>query len=332
VRGEKGGTRSRVSRRGSAIRWALPLFSPFLLLTSHFLPLHAQWNSPPTLDLVRRAVDRRLVVQADSTLMSYRARAHGFVFFLAQVGEGLAEPPRLVKADELDVAVYWRAPDWSKQVILGWRDGTFLPTDISYHRDHLGIVTNNFGEQIRIGEGDEVRDVPHPLSARGLSLYDFALADSLMVQGAGGTVRLTALAVRPKDFGAPRVVGTLYLDAANSQLVRFRFSFTPASYLDSQLEDISITLESANWEGRYWLPWRQSIEIRRRFSWLDFPARGIIRGRWEIGNYEFNVPLPDELFTGFSIAGLRQPGGPDSFTGTSSRRTCCSTVRRDARC
>ena len=84
-----------------------------------------------------------------TTLTSYTHRAHGFVFFLAQVGEGLNQPPRLVKADELDVQVYWRAPNRSKQVILGWRDGTWLPTDINYHRDHLGIVTNNFGNRIR---------------------------------------------------------------------------------------------------------------------------------------------------------------------------------------
>ena len=105
-----------------------------LLLTSHFSLLTAQtWSSPETLTLVNRAVDQRLAVQADSALTSYRARAHGFVLFLAQVGEGLTEPPRLVKADELEVEVYWRAPDRSKQVILGWRDGAFLPTDINYH-------------------------------------------------------------------------------------------------------------------------------------------------------------------------------------------------------
>src|SRR5215208_4816138 len=156
-----------------------------ILLTSYLSPLTVlsaqSWNTPQTLTLVRRAVSQRLAVQADSGLTSYRALAHGFVFFLAQVGEGLADPPRLGKADQLEVEVYWQAPNRSKQVILGWRDGTFLPTDISYHRDHLGIVTNNFGNVIRIGEGDEVRDVPHPLSPEGLAAYDFALGDSLAI-------------------------------------------------------------------------------------------------------------------------------------------------------
>jgi hypothetical protein len=244
--------------------------------------------------------------------VSYRTRAHGFVFFLAQVGEGLTEPPRLVKADELRVEVYWRAPDRSKQVILGWRDGRFLPTDINYHRDHLGIVTNNFGNVIRIGEGDEVRDVPHPLSPGGLVAYDYALGDSLTIRTAAGVTLVREVQVRPRVFAHPLVVGTLYLDVATAELVRFRFSFTPAAYLDPQLEDISIALENSMYEQRYWLPYRQEIEIRRRTTWLDFPARGIIRARWEIEGYDFNLPLADALFAGPAIAGLTRPRPSDS--------------------
>jgi hypothetical protein len=276
-------------------------------------PLDAQtWNSPETLALVKRAVERRLAAQADTSLTSYRTRAHGFVFFLAQVGEGLTEPPRLVKADELDVEVYWQAPDRSKQVILGWRDGTFLPTDITYHRDHLGIVTNNFGNVIRIGEGDEVRDVVHPLSPAGLEAYDFARTDSAAIYTAQGAVTVYQIQVRPRSFAQPLVVGTLYLDVATAELVRFRFSFTPASYLDRQLEDISVVLENALFEHRYWLPHRQEIEIRRRATWLDFPARGIIRGRWEIGDYALNATVPAQIFAGPPIAGLVQPRKSDS--------------------
>jgi hypothetical protein len=289
-----------------------------VLLLAHVSPLAAQsWNAPAALALVRRATEGRLAAQADSSLASYRTRAHGFVFFLAQVGEGLSEPPRLVKADELRVEVYWQAPDRSKQVILGWRDGAFLPTDINYHRDHLGIVTNNFGNVIRIGDGDEVRDVPHPLSPAGLEAYDYALGDSLTIRTAAGETVVREVQVRPRSFARPLVVGTLYLDAATAQLVRFRFSFTPAAYLDAQLEDISIVLENSLYEQRYWLPYRQEVEIRRRATWLDFPARGIIRGRWEIEGYDLNVPLPAELFQGPAIAGLAHPLPGDTAWTTS---------------
>ncbi|MGH7702069.1 MAG: hypothetical protein ACREMO_03185 [Gemmatimonadales bacterium] len=265
------------------------------------------WNRPEGLTLVRRGMERRQAAQADSSLRSYRSTAHGFVFFLAQVGEGFPEPPRLVKADELRVEVYWRAPDLSKQIILGWRDGSFLPTEINYHRDHLGIVTNNFGSTIRVGEGDEVRDAVHPLSPEGLTAYDFALVDSVVVRSPAGALTLARVLVRPRSYARPLVVGTLYLDLATAELVRFRFSFTPHAYLDPELEDISIVLENSLFEGRYWLPYRQEIEIRRRSTWVDFPARGIIRGRWEIGDYELNTDPPPGRFQGPVIGGLVAP-------------------------
>lgn len=281
------------------------------LLLAGASPLAAQrWDTPEALALVRRAVEQRAAVEADSMLLSYRTRAHGFVFFLAQVGEGLTQPPRLIKADELDVEVYWQAPDHSKQVVLGWRDGTFLPTDIEYHRDHLGIVTNNFGDVIRIGEGDEVRDAIHPLARAGPLLYHYALGDSLAIRTGSGEVTVQEVQVRPRSFARPLVIGTLFIDTESAELVRFRFSFTPAAYLDRQLEDITIALENARFEGRWWLPYRQEIEIRRRASYFDFPARGIIRGRWEIEDYDLNVGMPAEILGGPSIGGLMraQPG------------------------
>ena len=293
-----------------------PCWTIGLLLAAAVSPLEAQaWDSPHALALVRRAVERRATVEADTALQSYRTRAHGFVFFLAQVGEGLTEPPRLIKADELDVEVYWQAPDHSKQVVSGWRDGAFLPTDIEYHRDHLGIVTNNFGDVIRIGEGDEVRDAIHPLSRAGPAAYQYAVGDSLTIQAAGGEVTVREVQVRPRSFSLPLVVGTLYLDGETAELVRFRFSFTPAAYLDRQLEDITIVLENGRFEGRWWLPFRQEIEIRRRASFLDFPARGIIRGRWEIADYDLNVTIPAGVLEGPALGGLRRPRPDDSTWG-----------------
>ena len=138
-----------------------------------------------------------------------------------------------------------------------------------------------------------MRDAVHPLSPGGLYAYDYALSDSLAIRTAAGEVTVYQVQVRPRDFSRPLVVGNLYIDVATAELVRFRFSFTPAAYLDRQLEDISVVLESALYENRYWLPRRQEVEIRRRVTWLDFPARGIIRGRWEIGDYELNPSIPD---------------------------------------
>ncbi|MGH7646083.1 MAG: hypothetical protein ACREMR_10920, partial [Gemmatimonadales bacterium] len=271
------------------------------------------WNSDAALALAGRAALRRTAAQRDSGLQDYTAKAHGFVFFLGQFGEGLHEPPKLVKADQLELEVYWKAPRLSKQRIVGWRDRTELPTDIHYHTDHLGIVQNNFGSVIRLGDGDEVRDVVHPLVPGGSRLYDYALGDTLVIALPQREVRVVALAVRPRDFGRASLVGTIYVDAETADLVRMTFNFTPAAYVDPQLEDVSIVLDNAVWDGRFWLPYRQEIEIRRRATWLDIPVRGIIRGRWEIGDYTFNVGLADALFASGPEIEALPPARRDSF-------------------
>ena len=66
--------------------------------------------------------------------------------------------------------------------------------------------------------------------------------------------------------------------------------------LERLVREQDAVLENALIENRFWLPRRQEIEIRRTGSWLDYPARGIIRGRWEIEGYDLNVPLPDVPF------------------------------------
>ncbi len=274
-----------------------------------------EWNSDAALALARQAIERRDRTASDTALRDYKAQAHGFLFFLGQFGEGLTEPPRLVKADQLELEVYWKAPQLSKQRIVGWRDRAELPTDINYHRDHLAIIQNNFGRVVRLGEGDEVRDVPHPLAPAGTDLYDFALGDTVTLVLPQRSVRVVALRVRPKDFSQPRLVGTLFVDAETADLVRLAFNFTPHAYLDPQIEDVSIVLDNALWEGRFWLPYRQEVEIRRRATWLDIPARGIIRGRWEIDGYVFNNGLVDSWFAGEEIVALPKPQR-DSFPWT----------------
>ena len=259
------------------------------------------WNDPRTRALVERATARRAAQLADTALVDYQATAHGYLTFLAQVGEGFPEPPKIVKADELALEVYWRSPDLSKQRIIGRRDTLLLPTDINYHRDHLGIVQNNFRNIIRLGEGDEVRDVPHPLSAQGLALYDYVISDSLQIRLPDRAIDVIEVRVKPKDDHAPAAIGAVYIDRDQATVVRMAFSFTRAALIDKQLEDVSIVLENSLIDNRFWLPRRQEIEIRRTGSWLDYPARGIIRGRWEICCYQVNRGFTRAQFVGPEI-------------------------------
>jgi hypothetical protein len=265
-------------------------------------PAGAQrWNDERTLALVSRATELRDRQLADTALVDYHATAHGYLTFLAQLGEGFTEPPKIVKADELALEVYWRAPNLSKQRIIGRRDTLLLPTDINYHRDHLGIVQNNFPDIIRLGEGDEVADVPHPLSRAGIEAYDFSIRDSLTIELPDRAIRVTEVLVRPRDDQLPRLIGAIYIDRGSGEVVRMAFNFTHAAFLDRQLEDLFITLENALVGGRFWLPRRQEIEIRRSGTWLDYPVRGIIRGRWDICCYELNVGIDPRFFLGPEI-------------------------------
>src|SRR5438034_259692 len=97
--GEDGGEhRATVHARCTPLRAVLAL--GVLLRPA---PAVAQaWNSDAALALARRAVLRRGGAVADSSLHDYKAQAHGFLFFLGAFGQGLADPPRLVKADQLE--------------------------------------------------------------------------------------------------------------------------------------------------------------------------------------------------------------------------------------
>ncbi len=259
------------------------------------------WNDARARALVELATERRARQLADTALSDYRAMARGFLTFLAQFGEGFTEPPQVVKADELAVEVYWLSPNRSKQRLVGQRDTTLLPTDIGYYRDRYGIVQNNFPNVIRMGDGNDVRDVPHPLSSTGLEVYDFAIRDSLGIRLPDRSVRVYEVQFRPRDQRLPRAIGAVYIDPGGGEVVRMAFSFTRAAYIDQRNEDVSVVLENSLVHGRFWLPYRQEVEVRRTGTWLDYPARGIIRGKWEICCYEINAGLLPTFFQGPEI-------------------------------
>lgn len=308
----------------------LPLL--FAALIPGHLPAQA-WRSGEDLPLVVAAVEARATRDRADGLASWRATATGLVRFASVIEHGQGPIERVIKADELRVEVYGEAPNRSKQEIVAWRDTTFLPNTIVYHRDHLGIVANDFGATLRLGDGDEVRDVPHPLSSAGLAHYEFALGDTITVRRSDGTLRVVLLEVRPVDREAPGTVGTLYLDLERAALVRFRFTFTAASYRDRTVSDITVMLENTLLEGRWWLPWRQSIAIRRETPWLDLPLATMLRADWEIGEYVLGEPAPPGRFVGAAIGGLRRPGGEvawDAPLGARVQEEAATTADRDA--
>ncbi len=278
-----------------------------LLLAETLLPLEpisaqeAAWNDGRVLQMVEDARALRQRTLQDSTLRSYSSQARGYVYFFLDRED--TNERILVKTDQIAVEAFWKAPNLTKQRIVGLRDEKSLPTNIHYHLDHLVVVQDDFGDQIRIGDGDEVEAVVHPAAPASEAWYDFLLVDSvtLSLPTSGDEVRVYEIQVRPKNFEMPGFVGSLFLDRATRAIVRMSFTFTPASYVDPYLDHISISLENGLWLGRHWLPFKQQLEIRREVPYLDLPAGSIIRGWFEIRDYEINPLLPDALFAGSPV-------------------------------
>lgn len=266
-------------------------------------PLTAQaWNTAAARGLAERAVARRTAQLTDSTLAGYHAKATGYLTFLAQVGDTALLRPKVIKQDQIAVEIFWSPPASSKQIVVGLRDTTLLPSDIGYYRDRYGIVQSNFPDRIRMGDGKDIADVLHPFAAAGLDAYDFAITDSLAILSAQGRIDVHRVAFRPRAPAEARAAGSAYLDVRTGDIVRLELTFTRAAILDARIEHLAVVLENALIEGRYWLPHAQQIEVQRAATWLQIDVRGIIRGRWEVCCYEVDLRFPATTFSGPPIA------------------------------
>ena len=98
--------------------------------------------------------------------------------------------PVPMRVDQVAVDLFWQAPDRTRQIIRGLRKRELLPVrDFHYYIDRLTAVQNGFGDQIAIGEGRDVRSVPHPLSVGAQRKERFANSSS----GNGPTIMFCLL-------------------------------------------------------------------------------------------------------------------------------------------
>lgn len=246
------------------------------------------WNDSLALDHVARAILRRGTQLTDSTLLDYRATAKGFLAFLAQLGEEFTDPPRVVQSEELALQVAWWQPGRSAQQLVGRRDTTLMPANVGYYRDRYGVVLDNLPDRIRLGDGFDVADVPHPLASGADTLYEYQRGETFSMRLPDRTLLVDEIRFRPRNVRAPRAVGSVYLDRESSAVVRLSLTFTRGAILDRRIETLVVTLENSLVRGRWWLPRRQEVEVVRRSTWLDVPVRGIVRGHWDVSQYEVN--------------------------------------------
>jgi len=275
-------------------------------LTASCATLSAQepgWNSPRSLAIAERAIQAREHTLTDSALTRFEATAQGHVYFLGDF-RGERE---VIRADQIALDVRWQAPDRAVQTIVGRRHEIRLPTRIQYHIDHLSLVLDNFGNRIQLGDGDEVRGVLHPAAPGATRKYEYRLADSLEIRIRDRTARVYRLDIRPFEPELPAVVGSMYVDRETGAIARLRITFTSAAYRDPELESIALDLRSALWEGRYWLPAEQDIEITRSLTWLDFPLQSIIRTKLVVLDYDLDREAAWNLGPGQRVETLAEP-------------------------
>jgi hypothetical protein len=251
------------------------------------------WRSATADSLVARAIARRRLQLADSTLLSYTADAHGYLAFLGQLGDGTWIPPKVVQSEELALTIAWWQPGQSAQRLVGRRDTTLLPSDVGYYRDRYGVVLDNLPDRIRLGDSQDVRDVPHPLAGAASSIYEYAMGSPLTIRIPGREILVDEVKFRPRDANTAAAIGSVYLDRASGAVVRLSMTFTRAAILDKRIETLVVTLENGLVRERYWLPRRQQVEVSRGSTWFDLPTRGIVRGQWEISGYTVNEKVPD---------------------------------------
>lgn len=258
------------------------------------------WNDERSMEVVEAAMRTRHHTFSDSSLRNFEVDSEGHVYLFTDI-EG---QERLVRADQIALRIIWEAPNNISQTIIGRRFDQRLPSRIRYHVDHLAITVDNFGNSIRLGEGDEVAGVRHPIWRGAERYYEYRLVDSTEVRFSGGRARVYELEVRPRRFDRPGVIGTLYIDRDTWAIARMSFTFTPVSYRDPRLTGLDVDIQNALWDGRYWLPVRQMVEVRRSSLWLSFPISATIRTEHRIGPYRINRELADQIPPGEKIAAL----------------------------
>ncbi len=255
-------------------------------------------DDPAVLSLIRKARALRESAPSLAALAAYRAGAEGHIYFYLDREDGGAPIP--IRVDQVAVDLYQNSVGQRRQVIQALRKRELFPlADFDYYIDRLTAVQNGFGNRIAIGEGRDVRNVPHPLGRDGEDTYRYQVADSirLIFPGRATPIRVYEVAVRPRREDRPGMVGSVFIDVDSGALVRMTFGFTPASYLDPRTDRVTVRLEHRFWEAGLVLPHRQVVEVRRELPELDLPVGSVIRATLDVVDFELNPELAPDFFS-----------------------------------
>jgi hypothetical protein len=290
----------------------------------------ASFANPATRALVSRGISRHR--EQDSAVVDYTARLR--YRLTASVGRRRWGRFPLGSVEEQDATIAWQQPNDLRVDVIGRRARTrsgIPPMSSTF--DRPWFVPRSVGDSVRIFSNEfPATGALHPLAADGPAWYRYELTDSLTANIPGGhRIRIYAVEFTPKRPGPALLVGRLWLDAGTAEVVRLTFRYvgtelwvrpgdedahdsTSARRLNRLVNgilSIDADLEYALEEGRFWMPFRQTIAGQVRIPLTDivvpfqaltsFDDYAINTGRPVV----FTLPLPDTSRTDSARAARR---------------------------
>ena len=241
-------------------------------------PDTSTYSNPATEALVARAMTRHQ--SQDSTVHDYRARLRYRVSVSLGRRRWGSTPP--LGVEEQDARLAWQRPNDLRVEIVGQRSRTRESRGEFFSSfDSPWFVPRGLGDSVRIfGQDFPERAALHPLATDGPLWYRYVAGDTVSLTiGDGRRIRLTELQVVPKRPGPALIVGKLWLDLDNAEVVRLAFRYVGtdmwtmpdgptrgdtvdahrANRLINRYLSLQGDLEYALQDGKYWMPYRQIL-------------------------------------------------------------------------
>jgi hypothetical protein len=187
-----------------------------------------------------------------------------------------------IAVEEQDARLSWQRPNDLRVEIVGQRSRTRESEgQMLSSFDSPWFVPRGLGDSVRIfGNDFPERAALHPLASDGPAWYRYAAGDTVtLTTGEGKRIRLTEVQVTPKRPGPALIVGKLWLDLDNAEVVRIAFRYVGtdlwtvpdrptredsadtrrANRLINRYLSLQGDLEYALQDGKYWMPYRQIL-------------------------------------------------------------------------
>ena len=252
------------------------------------------YASPALREFVARAAEGNREVPAE--LHAYRALVESEVALVLHMDEG---EELTSQVEQIASHVQWRRDGSVEQRIVGHRVRAYGPNvSVLTYLGRGWLMPVLYGERLQIFAPEDstaqgrktgpTYEVIHPLSAQRDAVYRFDGGDTVAVlnlpERVLHVVRIRVTPRRAPDERALLFHGDIELDADRHQIVRMRgrlVEYHPDPGLATRLLGLAargfayFEVENAEHEARYWLPYRQRIELHAVTPLTD--SRAILR-------------------------------------------------------